>query len=111
MTLFAVEDEMLTTEAVQRGAQGYLSKAHFGSYLVPQSLRNMIQRKVVEEKFFIEQSRSAITLNSISDAVIVFHDVTASQAIAMKEGQGYFFSRPLAAEQFTTLLATGMANA
>jgi EAL domain-containing protein (putative c-di-GMP-specific phosphodiesterase class I) len=23
-------------------------------------------------------------------------------------GQGYFFSRPLAAEQFTTLLATGI---
>ncbi len=70
MTLCTTVDEMLTTKAVQRGAQGYLMKAHFGSYLVPLSLHNMIQRKVVEETFFIEKARAEITLNSISDAVI-----------------------------------------
>jgi diguanylate cyclase (GGDEF)-like protein/PAS domain S-box-containing protein len=70
MTLSALNDEMLTTEAVQHGAQGYLSKGHLGSYLVPQSLRIIIQRKAVEETFYIEKERAEITLNSISDAVI-----------------------------------------
>ena len=70
MTLSAQEDEALATEAVQRGAQGYLSKGHFASYLVPQSLRNIIRRKAVEETLFIEKERAEITLNSISDAVI-----------------------------------------
>ncbi len=68
--LCATDDEMLTTEAVQRGAQGYLSKTHFGSYLVPQTLRNCIRSKALEEKFYIEKTRAEITLNSISDAVI-----------------------------------------
>lgn len=68
--LCVADDEMLTTEAVQRGAQGYLSKAHFGSYLVPQTLQNCIRSKTLEEKFFIEKTRADITLNSISDAVI-----------------------------------------
>ena len=70
MTLSAQDDEVLAIEAVQRGAQGYLSKGHFGSYLVPQSLRNIIQRKAVEETAFLEKARAEITLNSISDAVI-----------------------------------------
>lgn len=70
MVLSAPGDETSVTEAVQRGAQGYLSKDHFGSYLVPQSLRNIIQRKVIEETFYIEKERAQITLNSISDAVI-----------------------------------------
>ncbi len=70
MTLSAAEDEPLAIEAVARGSQGYLSKGHFSSYLVPQSLRNIIQRKAVEESMFIEKARAEITLNSISDAVI-----------------------------------------
>ncbi|WP_172147373.1 MULTISPECIES: putative bifunctional diguanylate cyclase/phosphodiesterase [Pseudomonas] len=70
MTLSEIDDEELAVEAVERGAQGYLSKGHFGSYLVPQSLRNIIQRKAVEESVFLEKARAEITLNSISDAVI-----------------------------------------
>jgi diguanylate cyclase (GGDEF)-like protein/PAS domain S-box-containing protein len=70
LTLSLLEDEALATEAIQRGAQGSLSKGYFGSSLVPQSLRNIIQRKAVEESLFIEKSRAETTLNSISDAVI-----------------------------------------
>lgn len=70
MTLSAVDDERLATLAVEHGAQGYLSKGHFESYLVPQSLRNIIQRKAVQENVFIEKARAEVTLNSISDAVI-----------------------------------------
>ncbi|MET3117263.1 diguanylate cyclase (GGDEF)-like protein/PAS domain S-box-containing protein [Undibacterium sp. GrIS 1.8] len=62
--------EAMAAEAVQKGAQGYLTKGHFGSYLVPQSLRNIIQRKAVEENIYLEKARAEITLNSISDAVI-----------------------------------------
>ena len=55
---------------MQRGAQGYLSKGHFKSYIVPQGLRNIIQRKAFEEAQYREKARAEITLNSISDAVI-----------------------------------------
>lgn len=70
MILNELEDEQQTWEAIQRGAQGCLSKGHFSSYLVPQSLRNIIQRKAVEEALFVEKARAVLTLNSISDAVI-----------------------------------------
>ncbi|MFZ6723640.1 GGDEF/EAL domain-containing response regulator [Undibacterium sp. Ji49W] len=64
------DDETLAIEAVKSGAQGYLTKGHFASYLVPQSLRNVILRKAVEESIYIDKVRAEITLNSISDAVI-----------------------------------------
>ncbi|WP_282876499.1 putative bifunctional diguanylate cyclase/phosphodiesterase [Pseudomonas peli] len=70
LTLSALEDDQQTWDAIQRGAQGCLSKGHFNSYLVPQSLRNIIQRKAVEETLFVEKARASLTLNSISDAVI-----------------------------------------
>ncbi|OHC28555.1 MAG: two-component system response regulator [Pseudomonadales bacterium RIFCSPLOWO2_12_59_9] len=70
LTLCGVEDEGLASLAVARGAEGYLSKDYFDSYLVAQSLRNIIQRKVVEEGVFSDQLRAEVTLNSISDAVI-----------------------------------------
>lgn len=70
LILSGTEEEELANLAVQRGAQGYLSKGYFESYLVPQSLRNIIQRKAVEESIFMEKARAEITLNSISDAVI-----------------------------------------
>jgi len=55
---------------VQRGAQGYLSKGHFENNLVPQALRNIIQRKMVEEAFYKDKVRAEIALNSIGDAVL-----------------------------------------
>lgn len=70
MTLCAEDSEALAIEAVQHGAQGYLLKGHFSSNLVPQYLRNIIQRKAVEEAMHIVKTRAEVTLNSISDAVI-----------------------------------------
>jgi diguanylate cyclase (GGDEF)-like protein/PAS domain S-box-containing protein len=70
MTLSAIEEETLAIEALQRGAQGYLSKGFFASSLVPQALRNIIQRKAVEEALYKEKTRAGIALNSIGDAVI-----------------------------------------
>jgi len=70
LILSACEEESLAMQAVQLGAQGYLSKGFFTSSLVPQSLRSVIQRKAVEEELHKEKTRAEITLNSISDAVI-----------------------------------------
>lgn len=70
MTLCAPEDEQVAREAVQRGAQGWLSKGFFDNNLVPQSLRNVIERMKVEQKLFALQARAQITLNSIGDAVV-----------------------------------------
>lgn len=70
MTLSNLNDTQQTSEAIRSGAQGSLCKGHFDSALVPQSLRNIILRKAVEEALFDEKARQAITLNSISDGVI-----------------------------------------
>ncbi|MBY0482998.1 EAL domain-containing protein [Nitrosomonas sp.] len=70
LTLHATDNKMLAKETMLRGAQGHLSKDYFSNTLVPHSLRNIIQRKAIEESLFIERTRAEITLNSISDAVI-----------------------------------------
>ena len=63
-------DDALAVEALRYGAQGYLLKDHFGSYLVTQSLRHILRHKVLDESAYRERVRAEITLNSISDAVI-----------------------------------------
>lgn len=70
LTLSAREEEAEAIEAVQRGAQGYLSKGHLENSLVPQSLRSIIQRMAVESDLYQEKARAEIALNSIGDAVI-----------------------------------------
>jgi diguanylate cyclase (GGDEF)-like protein/PAS domain S-box-containing protein len=70
MILSADVEEEDAIKSVELGAQGYLSKGYFGSSLTPQALRNVIQRKSVEERNDKEQVRAEIALNSISDAVI-----------------------------------------
>ena len=70
MTLGTLDEEDLALEAVQRGAQGYLAKGYFASSLVPQTIRNIIQRKAAEENLNKEKVRAEIALNSVADAVI-----------------------------------------
>ena len=70
LTLCDLEDEVDAKEAVRRGAQGWLSKGYFDNYLVPQSMRNVIERVKVERGLYVAQARAEITLNSIGDAVI-----------------------------------------
>jgi PAS domain-containing protein len=40
------------------------------SYLLPQALRNILQRKTVEEGLHVAQARAEIAFNSIGDAVV-----------------------------------------
>jgi diguanylate cyclase (GGDEF)-like protein/PAS domain S-box-containing protein len=70
LTLCELDDEGNAKEAVRRGAQGWLSKGYFDNYLVPQSLRNIIERMKVEQGLYVVQARAEITLNSIGDGVI-----------------------------------------
>jgi len=70
LTLCGLDDEADAVEAVQRGAQGWLSKGFFDNALVPQSLRNIIERMKVERRLYVARARAEITLNSIGDAVI-----------------------------------------
>lgn len=70
MTICDEAHEALAVEAVQRGAQGFLSKGYFQNSLVPQALRNIIQRKKVEEDLFVEKERARVTLASIGDGVL-----------------------------------------
>ncbi|WP_184238895.1 putative bifunctional diguanylate cyclase/phosphodiesterase [Massilia timonae] len=70
LTLCGLDNEADAVEAVQRGAQGWLSKGFFDNYLVPQSLRNIIERMKVERGWYLAQARAEITLNSIGDAVV-----------------------------------------
>jgi len=70
LTLCGLDNEADAVEAVQRGAQGWLSKGFFNNYLVPQSLRNVIERMKVERGLYVAQARAEITLNSIGDAAV-----------------------------------------
>jgi diguanylate cyclase (GGDEF)-like protein/PAS domain S-box-containing protein len=70
LTMCELDNEDDAKEAVRRGAQGWLSKGYFDNYLVPQALRNIIERMKVEQGLYVAQARAEITLNSIGDAVI-----------------------------------------
>jgi diguanylate cyclase (GGDEF)-like protein/PAS domain S-box-containing protein len=70
LTLCDLNDEADAKAAVRRGAQGWLTKGYFDQFLVPQALRNIIERVKVERGLYLAHARAEITLNSIGDAVI-----------------------------------------
>lgn len=70
LTLCGEENEAAAIEAVQHGAQGYLSEGHFANALFPQALRSIIQRKKIEEALFVEKERARVTLESIGDGIL-----------------------------------------
>lgn len=70
LTLCTVENEGEAKAAVQSGAQGWLSKGYFANALVPQALRNIIERMKVEQGLYLAQKRAQITLSAIGDAVV-----------------------------------------
>ena len=70
LVLSTSEDEDVAKLAVQRGAQDYLLKARLDGYLLPKTLRSMVERAANAEALFEEKERAQVTLNSIGDAVI-----------------------------------------
>jgi diguanylate cyclase (GGDEF)-like protein/PAS domain S-box-containing protein len=75
LILTAVKDEEVAKLAVQHGAQDYLLTARIDTYLLPKTVRSMIERAMITEALFEEKERAQVTLNSIGDAVICI-DVT-----------------------------------
>ena len=47
-----------------------LQMDHLNSYSLPQALRNLIERKALEEALFVEKERAQVTLSYIGDAVL-----------------------------------------
>ena len=70
LVLSGVADGDIASQTVQHGAQDCLPKAHLDSYTLSRALRNMIDRKALEEALFAEKERAQVTLNSIGDAVL-----------------------------------------
>jgi diguanylate cyclase (GGDEF)-like protein/PAS domain S-box-containing protein len=73
--------------AVQRGAQDYILEDDLGGYMLPQVLRNMVERSRNSETLFSEKERAQVTLDSIGDAVVctdVSGNVTFLNPIAEK---------------------------
>jgi diguanylate cyclase (GGDEF)-like protein/PAS domain S-box-containing protein len=70
LTLCDLDGEDTARAAVRLGAQGFLTKGFFDNALVPQALRNVIERKAAENRLYMERARAHFTLQAISDAVI-----------------------------------------
>lgn len=111
LTLCTLEEEGDSKKAVQRGAQGWLSKGYFENSLVPQSLQNVIERMKVEQALYVEQARAEITLNSIGDAVVSantdgcvdYLNVAAEKVIGWQ--RNHAFGRPIS--EVLTIIDSG----
>lgn len=70
MTLCPSGQEDVVTESVRRGAQGYLSRTHYGSGMLPHVLWNVILRKSFDASLPAAKPRAESMLESIGDGVI-----------------------------------------
>jgi diguanylate cyclase (GGDEF)-like protein/PAS domain S-box-containing protein len=70
LIITALQDEATAKLAVQRGAQDYLFMNRLDDYLLPKTLRSMLERAAIADALYTEQERAQVTLNSIGDAVI-----------------------------------------
>ena len=70
LVLAASQDEEVAKLAVRLGAQDYLLKDRLDAYLLPKTVRSMIERAVNAEALFEEKERVQVTLDSIADAVV-----------------------------------------
>ncbi len=70
LILTAAQHEEVAKFAVRHGAQDYLLTTRIDAYLLPKTVRSMIERALITEALFEEKERAQVTLNSIGDAVI-----------------------------------------
>ena len=70
VVLSGLDDESLSVQALQEGAEDYLVKGQIDARRLQRSVRYAIERKIMEEALFAEKERAQVTLNSIGDAVI-----------------------------------------
>ena len=85
LVLSGVEDDDIAMGALRHGAKDYLLEGHIDRYSFTRAIRNMAERRTVEEAFFLENERAQVTLNSIGDAVLstdTLGNVTYLNAVA-----------------------------
>jgi diguanylate cyclase (GGDEF)-like protein/PAS domain S-box-containing protein len=70
LILTTPQNEEVAKLAVLHGAQDYLLTTRIDAYLLPKTVRSMIERAIITEALFEEKERAQVTLNSIGDAVI-----------------------------------------
>ncbi|MDP9146031.1 MAG: EAL domain-containing protein [Acidobacteriota bacterium] len=70
LVLGGTDEETVSEEALRRGAKDYLLEGHLDRYSFMRAIRNMAERRAVEETLFTEKERAQVTLNSIGDAVL-----------------------------------------
>ncbi|HET6843629.1 MAG TPA: EAL domain-containing protein [Candidatus Angelobacter sp.] len=63
------DDESLSAQALQEGAQDYLIKGQIETRGLLRALRYAAERKTMEEALFVEKERAQVTLDCIGDAV------------------------------------------
>jgi diguanylate cyclase (GGDEF)-like protein/PAS domain S-box-containing protein len=70
LILSGIQDEEVAKLAVRRGAQDYLLTSRIDSYLLPKTVRSMVERVAHAAPLLEEKERAQVTLNSIGDAVM-----------------------------------------
>jgi diguanylate cyclase (GGDEF)-like protein/PAS domain S-box-containing protein len=115
VVLTGLDDETLSGQALQEGAQDYLIKGQIDARSLLRSLRYAIERKAMDEALFEEKERAQVTLNCIGDAVactdssgnITFLNLVAEKMTgwSLKEAAG----RPMAEVLRILNAATGEA--
>jgi diguanylate cyclase (GGDEF)-like protein/PAS domain S-box-containing protein len=70
VVLSGMDDESVAVQAVQEGAQDYLTKGRMEPRELLQALRYAVERKLIEESLWTEKERAEATLRCIGDAVV-----------------------------------------
>jgi diguanylate cyclase (GGDEF)-like protein/PAS domain S-box-containing protein len=74
LILSGMENESVARQAVERGAQDYLLKSQLQTSRLRNSVRRMIECNAAEEKAFLQQQCSELTLLYTGDAVLIGDD-------------------------------------
>src|SRR3984957_6335919 len=70
VVLTGLDDASLAEQALLEGAQDYLIKGETATHGLARVLHYAIERKALEDAFFIKKEGAAVTLNCIGDAVV-----------------------------------------
>ena len=70
VVLSGLDDDSVALQAMQEGAQDYLTKGQIEPRELLCAMRYAVERKVIEETLFTEKERAQVTLDSIGDGVV-----------------------------------------
>ena len=70
VVLSGLDDDSVALQAMQEGAQDYLTKGQIEPRELLRAMRYAVERKVIEETLFTEKERAQVTLDSIGDGVV-----------------------------------------